>query len=856
MKRRYLFLALATLLFVLYTVLFNHRADVVGEADLLPYDPRGFTDANTLTDTDRLVAENAQFALYLDETTSYFHVLDKRNGTIWRSNPDREDPWRTDPTNAITKAAIEKQKATLEISYFNDKGSSKSVNNYAMSIHHPGSVLNEEGLRTFSIKYIEDGFQVHYVIEDLEVDYLYFPKYLKPEVLDGLDNADELKLFAYTKFVDELGAWEIVQYESMKDLAKDILYEVFYGENGLGYTRERAIEENIEYGYTETYEKIRFEVAVQVSLQEDGITTSVLHDSIVEPSNVKLGSIAPYPMFGTAISTIDDEPSEGYIVLPDGSGAVMYFNNGKSYQRPYVKRLYGNDLGVLPYKMPEVQQPITLPLYGMVKQDEGAFVAILTAGDAMASIHADVSGRIDSYNRVHPSFKLREVESITLGTGFNQYGIDLWTEERVRSDFTVEYTFLTGEDASYVGMADVYRAHLIEAGFDASDTTDQTMLTAEFLGAFDQRQFLLGVPYYRNQAMTTYDEAIVILDALSDLGITNVQVQYTGMMNGGLSTSMSDEVSLERSVGNRRDLAAFQAYLAERDIPFYPTVRLMVASDFDKMFDRFRYTASRIDGSHAILFDYHLPSKLPNSETPFEVTKEDYVLSPWYYQGMFDDFQEDLDHDRVAFDLLGGHLGGDYDEKNLLYKEDAKRIQSDLLANAGVSLLLQNPFGFAIPHAETITNLATETTLFALLDHAIPLVQLVLSGHVDYATASLNLSNERSQEYNFLKILETGSNVKYTLSYEDSRLLKETEYNQYLSTQYTNWTEEMARTVRLLDDIGIHQGRLIHHEVLQNNVVRVTYSHGLTIVLNYNLSPVTIGTDTIDAMDYLIVEVD
>jgi hypothetical protein len=132
----------------------------------------------------------------------------------------------------------------------------------------------------------------------------------------------------------------------------------------------------------------------------------------------------------------------------------------------------------------------------------------------------------------------------------------------------------------------------------------------------------------------------------------------------------------------------------------------------------------------------------------------------------------------------------------------------------------------------------------------------VLSGYVDYATTSLNLSNERSHEYNFLKILETGSNVKYTLSYEDSRLLKETEYNQYLSTKYTNWEDEIVRIVSLLDTIGIHEGRLIDHEVLQNNVVQVTYSHGLVLILNYNLSPVTIGTDTIDAMDYHIVEVD
>lgn len=854
---RYMILGLIALLFLLYTVLFNMKPQDLIEADLMPYSPDGFTDSEELSDTNHLVSENALYQLYFDETTSYFRVVEKATGVEWLSNPVTNDPWEDDDTKTITNSALERQNSTLLLSYFNHTGALASINNYKYSIYHPESILEPEGLRSYKVKYIENGFQVVYVIEDMEIDYLYFPKFLKPEVMETLDNRNVLEAIAYTGFDEELGVYEIVQYEGMSKLVKKRLYDTFYGDDGLGYTREQAIEENADYGYTETFEKVRFEIGVQVTLTEQGVETSILHDSIVEPDNVKLASVSLYPMFGTAVSEVAGVPQNGYIVLPDGSGAVMEFNNGKSYQQPYIKRLYGEDLALLDYKMPEVQEKISIPLYGMVKEGVGAFAAIITQGDAMASIHADVSGRIDSYNKVFTSFMFRENESVTLGSGYNQYGIDLWTKERVRSDFSVQYTFLDASKASYVDIANVYRTYLENTtDFTVQDVTSNTVLTAEFIGAYDHKQFVMGIPYTSNESLTTFEQAEEILDLMMDMGITHINIQYTGMMNGGLSTDVNDHFDVEKDVGSRREYRAFLNYAEEHDMDVYPTLRLMIADDYQKMFDRFRYTSSRIDGSQSLLFNYHLPSKLPYSETSFGSAPNEYVINPRFLREIIGDFTKDYDQNTIAFDLFGSILGGDYTENDLTYKQDAKRIEEDILEQLNEQLMLNNPLAFALPYADYITDLPTETTLYAILDYQIPLLQLILSGYVDYSTVSLNLSNVRSTQYNFLKVLETGSNVKYTLSYDDSRELRDTAYNYYLSTQYNNWLDTMASTVSELDQIGIHSGHLVDHEVLQNNVVEVTYSHGLSIIINYNLSAVVIGGVTIDPLDYYIVEVD
>jgi hypothetical protein len=181
----------------------------------------------------------------------------------------------------------------------------------------------------------------------------------------------------------------------------------------------------------------------------------------------------------------------------------------------------------------------------------------------------------------------------------------------------------------------------------------------------------------------------------------------------------------------------------------------------------------------------------------------------------------------------------------------------DVLGMVDQNLMLSNPLGFAMPYAEYVMDLPLETTLYAILDYQIPLLQLVLSGKVDYSTVSLNMANERTVQYNFLKAIETGSNIKYTLSYDNSRELRETEFNYYISTQYTNWLDRIEEQVKEIDEIGIHGGYLVGHEQIANNVYKVTYSNGVVVLINYNLTAVSDGISyNIPAMDYLVLEVD
>jgi len=833
-----------------YQLAFKLKAADLQFPELIPFDETGFVAGSELSDNNKLVVSNANFELYLDETNTYFKVVDKRNGEVWQSNPTIPDPWEAE-SGKITPTAIEKQKATLEVQYVDANGSLTTINNYKFSISHPESRLSAAGERTYKIKYLNDGFQVLYMLEDLEVDYLFFPKFLPKEIMETLEDRAILEQIAYTKFDEVTGLYEIARYETMSRLVINRLYDIFYGK--LGYTREQAIEENFGYGYTVDYEKIRFQIGVEVKLTDKGIQTAIMRNTLQEFGGSRISSISLYPMFGTAIAEIAGVPTEGYIVLPDGTGAIMNFNNGKYYQNPYRKRLYGQDLALLPFKMREQQQDITIPVFGMIKE-VGGFAGIITEGDAMATINADVSGRIDSYNNVFISFNLRESEAITLGTPSVPHGITLWTKPIVRTDFVVQYEFLTGAKNNYVGVAESYRNYLIDTyGLSLNDQTTQTVITTEFLGAYDKKEFFLGIPYNTTRSLTTFKQALKIIDDMQALNIDDINVIYSGVFNGGLSQSIETKMDVERVLGNEQGFKRMVNTLETDHIDVYASVKLMTVNGYRRFSDQYTYSAKRITGNNAYLYEYHYPTGLPYSETMYPHSDADYIINPEYYQAIYDKMVKDFKHDYIDLSMLGQYLTGSYDKSNILFKQDALRLQQAILAESNKQLMLRNPMGFAMPYATYITDLPTDTTLYAIIDEQIPLLQLALSGLVDYAGDSINIISTRSIEYNFLKAIETGSNLKYTLTYDDSRDLLNTEYNQYNSTYYKNWLDLMQTQKEELDAIGIHQGRLVQHEIIANNVYKVTYSHGLEVVINYNLTPYSYLGQVVFAMNYKVV---
>ena len=96
--------------------------------------------AQSIPDTFKLVAENAAFQLFVDETTLAFKVVDKRSGYVWSSNLDEVGP--DDKLNRTWTAFA---RSGISIDYLDQKAISRRA-----------SITNAE--HSIEIKPVEQGF--------------------------------------------------------------------------------------------------------------------------------------------------------------------------------------------------------------------------------------------------------------------------------------------------------------------------------------------------------------------------------------------------------------------------------------------------------------------------------------------------------------------------------------------------------------------------------------------------------------------------------------------------------------------------------------------------------------------------
>ena len=645
-------------------------------------------------------------------------------------------------------------------------------------------------------------------------------------------------------------------------------------------------------------ESPNFKMTVSYDLTNEGLVVTLDADSIeYNTSTYCLASITILPYFGAA-SLKSDSYDDGYVFLPDGSGTIIRFEDlvAKGKLGKLTSSLYGPDYALYQIKEKNTEQ-YTMPVFGLVNSSENngsGFFAIIEDGDALASVTANAEmSLISSY----PTFKYADYDTYDIdasltGNASSTTKITVVSKNFYKGDYKVNYKLLVADetakeyglegtyDTTYIGMAELYRDYLIKNGSISkiTDPEENVKLFLEMFGSIKVKKQILTFPVTVDQELTTFKDIIDIQAELSSLGISNTSYVLKGFYNGGLMSTYPSEIKWQRVLGGKKGLnelisdAEKNDYDISIDVDFSYAYATKNFSDYKNKQDAVktldnRYTTKRV---------YYAATQTFERTSGVAVSSASFI-------SLFDSFVESVekyDLKLLAARTLGSDLNSDFDKNDFYSREDSKDKIVELLKymtreeGKGFGLVLDVGNAYTMPYASSVISAPLDSSRYLITSETIPFYGMVYHGSVEFAGGALNM--EGDEDFMFLRALENGAALYYTLAKENVAALKfDSEYSKYYSVSYDFLKESIVQTYNEYNELmkDKQDKYIIDHKFLNdkdegisvtykdgtkiNNslVVLVVYEGGEGFILNYNSEEVivTIGSETytVGAVGYL-----
>lgn len=790
----------------------------------------------------KLAAESPELGLYFNEETAEFAVLDKRGGQVWRSNPaDRDNDGKA---SSFEKEALASQ---LAFSFRDNQGRLETYSSFGQSVSRG----------QFQAEAIPDGLRLTYTLGDMSLGIDALPKRISKARMEEkiYGKVDEAQAkYVSTRYLPQKSNPDVLERLDTavaRELVLKRMIEIF---QTAGYTEEDLAFDNEENGIGAAggSDKPSFTIPLDVKLDGESLVVSVPTGEIQESEGYRIRMLNVLSFFGAA-----GIGENGYMMVPDGSGSLIYLNNGKSNQEVYAQRVYGEDENDNSGRRGQVAESARLPVFGL-KSGDAAWYAVVEKGDGIATVNADVSGRNNSYNNVFAGFALRGEDELELYKGNRVEEIQLLTEERYAGDIEIRYSFLSGDKADYSGMAEHYRNRLEAIGaLKPLEEEGDLPFFVSMLGAVDKRKSFLGVPYQGLIAMTTFDEAGAIAGRLASDGIENVRMRYLGWFGEGVNHEAPDRVKAESVLGGASGMRELASKLEKLGGKLYPDVAFQHVFREDGRFAPAADAARFVTREQAERTPYNRAFNSMDYDLGIY-----YLLSPaklpYYAEKFLDRFDRlKLTGSGLALRDLGDKLHADYRTDRVVFRDAAKLIVQEQLGEikeAHDDLLVAGGNAYALPYADRFINVPTGDSGFNLTDETIPFYQIVLHGYADYAGSPINLSNDQDIARHALQAIELGMAPHFLWSHESSSKLKFTKFDALYSTEYASWYDGAIALYDKANEAlsGVRTARISEHLRHSDVVTETRYDNGISIYVNYSEEPATVDGITIKGHDFAI----
>ena len=634
-----------------------------------------------------------------------------------------------------------------------------------------------------------------------------------------------------------------IRYYDEKSMSQERVSQVACVGKG-GLSAEKS-PDGITFLYAFPAEQIT--VPLTYKLETDHLTVSIPIDRVKEEGTNRLADISLLPYFGAANPT-----EEGYFLVPDGSGALIRFNNGKQKNTAYEQKLYGQNNVSAPDKISVDGEQAMLPVLGIHKEG-GGLLSVIRSGAEFAKVSAYVAGMKKNYNTAYFSFGYRPYDSILLDSSSARAKEVIVLSDQVAQcgSFTVDF-YPMGTKNTYSDMAVKYRSILTASGALSGNAPETLPFYVHSYGAVEKQGSVFWIPAKVMKPLTTYEDAAQMLRALNQSGIGGVVFTYEGWASGGVTGKLPVKGRYESVLGGKTDFEALLRTAEETRTLLLPGIELIHFYSAGNGYSKSGATAKTLNGAPSLQYRYSPFSGMKDTQT-----NSHYLLAPRLYEDVLNRFQRSygLDIGGVALRELGNRLYSDNSRGSMDRYQAARTVEKtlEMAGDTWDAVLTSSSNLYAALASDYIADLPATGSGFDIADESVPFYQIVMSGYKSYALPSLNL--EGNPRRSFLRAVETGSALCYDFNARNFDETRFTPVEEVFNSNYRDWLdsaaeqyEELAVVYRLT---GSH--RIVGHEMPATNVTVTIFENGARVIVNYNKTQVTVLGKTIEAEEYVVI---
>lgn len=549
------------------------------------------------------------------------------------------------------------------------------------------------------------------------------------------------------------------------------------------------------------------------------------------------------------------ERKEGYALVPDGSGGLIYFKDYLSKLSGYTGDIYGKDLGqnnsqniiesaIVPQKNP------LMPLFGIAYEKENAaFVSFAKKGGENMQIISRPNDSSDSYNLTNYNITFsRYIYNKTYNQVYNKAG-DVYLdflEDRNKFDFIQSYYLLGNSDderTDYIGMANAYKKYLIDSQILTlkNEKLDNIPIRIDFVMS-DAKKNLFG---YEDVVTTNINDVDNILSDLESSGVKNINSGLFGYQKGGITLGRKDKPKFKNKIGSKKEFKNIGNSLKDKNIDISLALDYsIITNEQTKLKNN---AIKHING-------WYLKEIL--NQTDSNMLSEKYFARPTKIASWIESnakITNKMGLSDITLDGFTNKLYSDYTKGFLSKKEVISIYQNTLKELDNNTLNLTAPNQYLWEYTDRFLQTPMFTTQYLVETIEVPFLHLILNNTMELYSTYVNFSFYEPTD--ILKIIDYNVYPSFVLTKEPSYLLSETNSSNYFSTEYKIY-EKMIKDV--YENVNgalknVSNANWINRTVTNDNLVINEYSNQIKILINYNNIDLTYNNNLIKANSYLVI---